>query len=103
MRRPRYSMMQVSAGMSRAANTPFPCSEEGRTTCQGWALLRDMGEGLSAFKSTTLYAISKRTDHKVHCEPHCKHRARSARWRPTHAADTHRSGCRHHLRIPRRG
>src|SRR5690606_29546865 len=64
MRLPRYSMMQVSAGMSQAANTPFPCRGEGRTTCQGGVLLRDMFGGLSTVKSTTLYAISKRTDHR---------------------------------------
>src|SRR5690606_10324484 len=42
------------------------------------------GQGLSTDKSTTLYAISKRTDQRVHCELHRKHRARSARWRTTH-------------------
>src|SRR5690606_2793814 len=44
MRRPLYSIMQVSAGMSRAANTPLPCREEGRTICQA-ADLREVMAG----------------------------------------------------------
>src|SRR5690554_469895 len=100
MRLPRYSMMQVSAGISRAAKTPFPCREDGRTTYQRGALLRDMGA--PGDKSTTLYAISSEPGHRTKCEYHRKLRARSARRRAAHVADTHRSGCRYHLRLPRR-
>src|SRR5690606_14722214 len=64
MRLPRYSMMQVSAGISQAAKTPLPCRGDGRTTCQGGALLEDM-ERLRADKSTTLYAISSEPGHRT--------------------------------------